>query len=77
MEKNAFLEDLQQRLAGLIAASPAADVQRNLKALLMQQFAKLELVTREEFEVQREMLARAREQLQALEARLAELEKKG
>ena len=43
-------------------------------ALLMQGFAKLDLVTREEFDVQAQVLARAREQLTALEARVAELE---
>jgi hypothetical protein len=40
----------------------------------MQQFARLELVTREEFDVQRDVLARTREKLEGLEARIAELE---
>ena len=70
MEMPKFIEELQQRLAALIAASPAADVQRNLKALLTQQFARLDLVTREEFEVQQELLAKARARIDALEARL-------
>jgi BMFP domain-containing protein YqiC len=72
MDFSTFIEDLQQRVAALLAASPAADVQRNLKALLSQQFARLDLVTREEFDLQREVLARAREKIEALEARLAE-----
>jgi BMFP domain-containing protein YqiC len=71
MEIPSFVEELQQRLAALIAASPAADVQRNLKALLAQQFSRLDLVTREEFEVQREVLAKTREKIEALEAHLA------
>ncbi len=70
MDVHGFVDDLQQRLAALLSASPAADLQRNLKALLVQQFAKLDLVTREEFDVQREMLARAREKIDELEARL-------
>lgn len=74
MEKAAFLDDLQQRLATLIEGTPAADLQRNLKALLSQQFARLELVTREEFDAQLRVLARSREKLQELERRLSDLE---
>jgi len=74
MEKTAFLDDLQQRLASLIEGTPAADLQRNLKALLSQQFAQLELVTRDEFDTQVRVLARTREKLQELERRLGELE---
>jgi len=77
MEKAAFLDDLQQRLAALVEGTPAADVQRNLRALLSQQFAQLELVTREEFDAQVRVLARTREKLQDLERRLAELESTG
>jgi len=71
METPAFIEDLQQRIAAMLAGTPAADLQKNLKALLAQQFARLDLVTREEFDIQRELLARAREKIDALEARLA------
>jgi len=74
MERAAFLDDLQQRLASLIEGTPAADLQRNLKALLSQQFAQLELVTRDEFDTQVRVLARTREKLQELERRLGELE---
>jgi BMFP domain-containing protein YqiC len=74
MEKTAFLDDLQQRLSSLIEGTPAADLQRNLKALLAQQFAQLDLVTREEFDAQVRVLARTREKLEALERRLAELQ---
>jgi hypothetical protein len=77
MEKTAFLDDLQPRLASLIEGTPAADLQRNLKALLSQQFAQLELVTREEFDAQVRVLARTREKLQEIERRLAELESPG
>jgi len=74
MEIPSFIEDLQQRLGAMFAASPAGDVQRNLKALLSQQFAKLDLVTRDEFDIQREVLAKAREKIETLEAKVAELE---
>jgi BMFP domain-containing protein YqiC len=76
MDKAHILEDLQQRIAALLSSSPAADIQKNLKALLMQQFARLELVTQEEFELQRQVLARTREKLEALEARVVQLEAK-
>lgn len=74
MDKLSFLDDLQQRLAALIADTPAADVQKNLKALLAQQFARLELVTRDDYDVQIQVLARTRQKLEALERRVAELE---
>ena len=54
--------------------SPAADLEKNLKALMSQGFAKLDLLTREEFDVQIEVLARTRAKLELLEARVAELE---
>ena len=54
--------------------SPAADLEKNLKALMSQGFAKLDLLTREEFDVQTEVLARTRAKLEQLEARVAVLE---
>lgn len=51
-----------------------ADVEHNLRAALGDVFHRLDLVTREEFDVQREVLARARARLAELEKRLAELE---
>jgi BMFP domain-containing protein YqiC len=74
MDKTGFLDDLQRRLAALIAASPAADVQKNIKALLAQQFARLDLVTRDELDIQVQVLARTREKLEALERRVEVLE---
>jgi len=74
MDKTSFLDELQARLASVIEQTPAADLQKNLKALLTQQFAKLELVTREEFDTQSRVLARARSKLDELEQRLAKLE---
>lgn len=75
MDKAPFLDELQDRLNALFAQTPAADLQKNLKALLSQQFARLELVTREEFDTQAKVLARARTKLDELERRLADLER--
>lgn len=69
-----MLDELSNRLADLFAASPAKDFEKNAKAMLGSMFARLDLVTREEFDVQREVLARTRAKLQALESRIAELE---
>jgi ubiquinone biosynthesis accessory factor UbiK len=74
MDTTRFLDDLQQRIDQMLAGTPAADIQKNLKALLTQQFARLDLVTREEFDTQAQVLARTREKLTALEQRLAALE---
>jgi len=71
------LDDLAQRLAGSLPKglqALQADIGRNLRATLEAGLAKLDLVTREEFDVQTAVLARTREKLTALEARVAELE---
>jgi len=69
-----ILEDLGARLGGIIAASPAADIDKNARALLASFFSKLDLVSREEFDIQTQVLQRTREKLKALEARLEQLE---
>ena len=69
-----LFEELTAKLNDVVANSPAKDFEKNARALLAQGFAKLDLVTREEFDIQTQVLARAREQLNALEARIAELE---
>jgi BMFP domain-containing protein YqiC len=72
-----FLGDLSARLAAFAAANPAKDLEKNFRGLLASAFARLDLVTREEYDVQVQVLARTREKLAALEARLAELEARG
>lgn len=74
MEQTPFLEDLQRRIEGVMNTLPAAEVRDNLKALLATQFAKLDLVTRDEFDTQARVLARTREKLEALQARLDAIE---
>ena len=70
-------EEFSGRLASLLAASPAADIEKNVKAMLGAFFSKLDLVTREEFDVQAQVLARTRDKLKDLEARIAALEQQG
>ena len=69
-----FLSELQTRINEVLQQSPAKDLEKNMKAMLNQGFSRLDLLTREEFEVQAEVLARTRARLEALEARVAELE---
>jgi hypothetical protein len=68
------LEDLAARIGKAIEASPAADIEKNVKAMLQGGLARLDLVTREEFDTQAKVLAKTREKLERLEARVAELE---
>lgn len=68
------IDELAARLEEVFASSPAADLQKNLRAVLASVFSRLDLVTREEFDVASSVLARTREKLEALERRVAELE---
>ena len=69
-----LFQDLSARLSELIASGPARDLEKNVRALLSGFFSRLELVTREEFDVQSEVLRRTREKLELLEAKVARLE---
>lgn len=75
MNQPRFFDELNARVSELIAASPAKDVEKNLRVLMSSFFSRLDLVTREDFDVQAKVLARTREKLTALEARVAELER--
>lgn len=74
MSRTRILDDLAARISEFLAASPAKDVEKNVQALLSAAFAKLDLATRAELEIQVKVLARARDKLSELEARVAELE---
>ncbi|MTV41886.1 hypothetical protein FHW83_005242 [Duganella sp. SG902] len=76
MDKNNFFNDLQNKISQAIENSPAKDIEKNVKSMMTQGFAKLDLVTREEFDIQTQVLAKTRAKLEALETRLAELESK-
>jgi hypothetical protein len=69
-----FLSELQTKISEVLQQSPARDIEKNMKAMLNQGFSKLDLLTREEFEIQSEVLQRTRARLESLEARVAELE---
>lgn len=71
------LNDIVQRLSGAVPQdllSMKGDLEHNFKAILQASLGRMNLVTREEFDVQRNVLLRAREQLEILEARIKELE---
>lgn len=74
MQATDILTDMQNRLAQLLAQSPARDIEQNVRALLQQGFGKLDLATREQLELQAELLARTRARLIELETRVAALE---
>lgn len=67
-------EDLSQKVSALIASSPAADIEKNVRAMMGSFFSKLDLVTREEFDTQANVLARTRQLVDQLTTRLDELE---
>lgn len=73
-DKLSLLQELQSKIHQVMQQSPAKDLEKNMKAMLNQGFTKLDLLTREEFDVQAEVLARTRTKLEALEARVTELE---
>ena len=69
-----LLSDVAARLAAMAASNPAKDLEKNMRGLLSSAFTRLELVSREEYDVQTQVLARSREKLAALEKRVVELE---
>jgi BMFP domain-containing protein YqiC len=72
-----FFDELNERISEAFRNSPAQDVEKNLKAMLAAGFARLDLVLREDFEVQQKLLERAQAKLAELETRVAELESRG
>jgi len=73
IDKGLF-DDLSQRIGEALRDSPAQDVEKNLRALLASWFDRLDLVLREDFEVQKKLLERAQARLSELESRVRELE---
>jgi BMFP domain-containing protein YqiC len=74
--RSRLVDEVGDRLRQVLEASPAKDLERNVRAVLGSVFSRLDLVTREEFDVQREVLLRTRERLNELEQKLAELERR-
>ena len=71
----AFINEFASKVGEVLKQSPAKDIEQNLKAGVTSMLGKLDMVSREEFDVQTEVLVRTRAKLEQLEARLAELEK--
>lgn len=74
VNRSDWFEDLQKNISDLIAKSPAADIERNVRAMMTQAFGRLDLVTREEFDVQTALLERALNRIADLEIRVRALE---
>jgi ubiquinone biosynthesis accessory factor UbiK len=73
-----FIDDLAKRLSAAVPqglATMRRDLEENFKAVLQSALARMDLVTRQEFDVQAGVLRRTREKLDALEAKIAELER--
>lgn len=71
-----LFSDISNKIREIVQNSPAGDLEKNINALLKGAFTKMELISREEFDVQTEVLRNTREKLEILEVRLAELEAK-
>ena len=74
MLKQKVLDEISGKITELMSKGPAKDVEKNVRAMLQALFSRLDLVTREEFDVQQEVLVRTREKLTQMEARVAEIE---
>ena len=69
-----FLNEFQEKMQQLFENSPAKDIEKNMKAMMVPFFSKLDLVTREEFDIQTQVLAKTRIRLEELEKRVMQLE---
>jgi BMFP domain-containing protein YqiC len=74
MLNNKRLNEISNKIREIVKDSPLPDVEKNIDALLKSMFTKMELVTREEFDVQTEVLKRTRQKLEELEKKLSEIE---
>jgi ubiquinone biosynthesis accessory factor UbiK len=74
MLSSQVLNDLSIKIKEIVEKSPLGDAEKNIHALIRGAFTKMELVSREEFDVQTEVLRHTREKLTLCEERLAELE---
>ncbi len=74
MLNNEKLQEISNKIREIVKDSPLPDIEKNIDALLKSMFTKMELVTREEFDVQMEVLKRTRQKLEELEKKLSEIE---
>ena len=73
LNKN-LIDEVNNKVSEILQNSPAKDIEKNIRIMLSGAFSRLDLVTRDEFDIQQEVLQRTREKLKALEAKVAELE---
>jgi len=76
MLNKAKIQNLSNKIKNIIKDSPVSDMEDNINALLKSTFTKMDLVNREEFDVQTEVLKRTRSKLETLEAKIIDLEQK-
>ena len=74
MLNNEKLKEMSNKIREIVKDSPLPDLEKNIDALLKGMFTKMALVTREEFDVQTEVLKRTRQKLEELEKKLSEIE---
>ena len=74
MLNNEKLTEISNKIRQIVKDSPLPDIEKNIDALLKGMFTKMELVTREEFDIQTEVLKRTRQKLEELEKKLSEIE---
>ena len=74
MLNNEKLKEMSNKIREIVKDSPLPDLEKNIDALLKSMFTKMELVTREEFDIQTEVLKRTRQKLEELEKKLSEIE---
>lgn len=73
LNKN-VIDEINAKVSEVLHNSPAKDIEKNIRMLLSGAFTRLDLVTRDEFDVQQEVLQRTREKLMVLEGKVSELE---
>ena len=69
------IREISQKIKNIVADSPISDIEENINALLKGMFTKMDLITREEFDVQTGVLKKTREKLEAIEKKLSKIEK--
>ena len=72
----AMAEDVQKKVSDAVKDSPAKDLEKNVRGLMNQGFQKMDLITRQEFDIQIQVLAKTREKLEELEAKVEALQAK-
>jgi ubiquinone biosynthesis accessory factor UbiK len=76
MNDKRLFDELNERISEALRNSPAQDIEKNLRAMMASWFDRMDLVMREDFEVQKKLLERAQAKLAELEARIADLERR-